>query len=213
MLSRNDTKPFRSTLRKLSLLTTALLASGCGSSTTTADGKATGQAPKVAAVASAEDVAEATNVVAQFLDAVRRGGETGGANQLLTQQAQAVLQRLGRTVQPIGSPDAIFKVTRAESVPDTPGAALVHSLWTEPTADGATESYEVVWALLRETSGWKISGLAMDLQPGKEPMIVDFENAGQMATLLNSSDEATVGGTAGGDAVSQAPADPTQIQR
>jgi len=214
MLSRNDTKPFRSTLRKLSLLTTALLVSGCGSSTmTTTDATATGQAPKVAAVANSEDVAEATNVVAQFLDAVRRGGETGGANQLLTQQAQVVLQRLGRTVQPIGSPDAIFKVTRAESVPDTPGAALVHSLWTEPTADGTAESYEVVWALLKETSGWRISGLAMDLQPGKEPMIVDFENAGQMANLLNSSDEATAGGPAGGDALSQAPADPSQVQR
>lgn len=214
MLSRTQIQPLYRYLPKLALLATAVMACGCGSSaTTTAEGKTAAQAERVAAVASPEDVANASNVVAQFLDAVRRGGETGGANQLLTLQAQAVLQRLGQTVQPIGSPDAIFKVTRAESVPDTPGAALVHSVWTEPTGPGISESYEVVWALLKETAGWRISGLAMDLQPGQEPMIVDFENASQMATLLYSGEESTAAAPSGGDTLSQAPGDASQLQR
>lgn len=212
MRSRNTIKTRISTFHKLSLLTTALVLSGCGSSTTTtASGQpgATGNRSMTAAT----DVSAASNTVAQFLDAVRRGGETGGANQLLTQQAQTVLKQLGQTVQPIGSPDAIFQVTRAESVPDTPGAALVHSLWTEPTEPGKTESYEVVWALMNESNGWRISGLAMDLQPGQEPMIVDFENVGQMANLFNQNAATTTASPAGGDAVSQAPPDPSAIQR
>jgi hypothetical protein len=214
MLSRTQSKPLYFYLPKLALLATTIVVGGCGSSTTkTAEGKPGNQAERVATVASPEDVSTASNVVAQFLDAVRRGGENGSANQLLTLQAQTVLQRLGQTVQPIGSPDAIFKVTRAESVPDTPGAALVHSVWTEPTGPGTSESYEVVWALLKETAGWRISGLAMDLQPGQEPMIVDFENASQMAVLLNSSEEATAGNSTGGGTVSQATGNGVPFQR
>ncbi|MGV3486092.1 MAG: hypothetical protein ACO1RT_16870 [Planctomycetaceae bacterium] len=213
MLSRINASYFRRLSSALTLLACLSVVNGCGSSapaTPSAEAKVAAQAP---ATAASHQVSDATNVVAQFLDAIRRGGETSGANQLLTQEAQAVLQRLGRTVQPIGSPDAVFTVTRAESVPDAPGAVLVHSTWTEPTGDGKTESYQVVWALEDETPGWRISGLAMDLEPGKEPMIVDFENAGQMANLLNSNEEATAAAPAVGDTLSQAPQDGQPVTR
>lgn len=189
-----------------------LISTGCGSSSAP-NAAATPAASASGSSAAAPNVAEATNVVAQFLDAIRRGGETGGANQMLTQHAQTVLQRLGRTVQPIGSPDAVFTVTRAEAVEGISGAALVHSTWTEPVGEGKTESYQVVWALEHENSGWKISGLAMDLQPGQEPMIVDFENATQMASLLNGEENPVASSPQGGDAVSQAPGTEGAIQR
>jgi hypothetical protein len=202
----------RSTIQALTITFSMAWLSGCGSSTTTTavDGKSTATS---GVIASSYNVSDATNVVAQFLDAIRRGGETNGANQLLTQHAQAVLQRLGRTVQPIGSPDAVFTVTRAEAVPDTPGAALVHSLWTEPSGEGKTESYQVVWAMEHEGTSWRISGLAMDLPEQKEPIIVDFENAGQMANLLNSNEESIATSPSGVDAVSQAPPAPATVQR
>ena len=215
MLSRkNQISRYASTFRALALAGATMFVSGCGSSTPTpnSDGTASANANRKT-TADTLDVADATNVVAQFLDAIRRGGETGGANLLLTQRAQAVLQKIGRTVQPIGSPDAVFKVTRAEAVPSTPGAALVHSMWTEPVADGKTESYQVVWALEQEAAGWRISGLAMDLEPGKDPMVVDFENANEMASLLNSNEESTVSQPNGGDTVSQNPAGSSAIQR
>ncbi len=195
------------------LLATAVLGiSGCGSSAPSPVASGNGAAAPAPATNGTPQVAEATNTVAQFLDAVRRGGETGGANQLLTSHAQEVLTQMGRTVQPIGSPDAVFTVTRAEAVPDTPGAALVHSLWTEPVPGGTTkESYQVVWALEHEASGWRISGLAMDLEPGQEPMVVDFENATQMAALLNATEATPAVG--GSDAVSQAAAPGTNVQR
>lgn len=195
----------------VALSAATIATTGCGSSTPpTAENK---PANPTATASAPEDVSAATNVVAQFLDAIRRGGETGGANQMLTQHAQMVLQKLGRTVQPIGSPDAVFTVTRAEAVPEAPGAALVHSTWTEPTGNGTSESYQVVWALERESTNWKISGLAMDLQPGQEPMIVDFENASQMASLLNGDAPNTPNNPQGGDTVSQAPQGDAPIQR
>lgn len=214
MLPRINASLYLRSLPACTLWATLAALGGCGSSTDAPSSVATKAAAPSVKAAAAHNVSDATNVVAQFLDAIRRGGETSGANQLLTQNAQAVLQRLGRTVQPIGSPDAVFTVTRAEAVPEAPGAALVHSMWTEPAGEGKTESYQVVWALEDETAGWRISGLAMDLEPGKEPMIVDFENVAQMANLLNSNEASAAAAVpGGGDAVSQLPAGAQGLQR
>ncbi len=168
----------------------SVLPSGCGSSTApTASTQAAANASSAtpSSMAVPEDVHVATATVSQFLDAIRRGGDTGGADRLLTQNAQNVLRRIGRSVQPIGSPDALFQVTRAEAVDDQPGAALVHSTWTEPNGSGGQDTYQVVWALEREASGWKISGLAMDLSEAEAPLIVDFENETEMAKLLSAT--------------------------
>ena len=190
----------------IALAIVALQVAGCGPSASTTTGAKPAAATAALAKTGNIDVAASKDVVSQFLDAIRRGGETGGANQLLTQQAQTVLKRLGRTVQPIGSPDAVFTVTRAEAVPEAPGAAMVHSTWTEPSPDGKSESYEVVWALMKEPVGWRISGLAMDLHPGRDPIIVDFENAADMANLLNSNEETVATAPQGPDKMSQPPA-------
>lgn len=160
---------------------------GCGKSGGESDVAAT-RAPAAAPAApmsGAQDFQAAVNAVSQFLDAIRRGGDSDRAHSLLTSQSVKVLEGLGRTIEPIGSPDATFQVTRGEPVEDHPGMALVHSTWTEPTAEGNTESYQVVWALQFE-QGWKISGLAMELDPAEPPMIVDFEDAALMAELFRN---------------------------
>ncbi|TWU40292.1 hypothetical protein Q31b_36400 [Novipirellula aureliae] len=131
-----------------------------------------------------------SDVVSQFLDRVRRGGETTDAGQLLTQRAQAELKRIGRTVQPIGTPDARFDVRQAAAIPNEPGSMLVQSIWTEPNSDGSLGQYEVVWAVHREQAGWRISGLAMEMNPGQPPIVIDFENGDEMAKLLAGSEQA-----------------------
>ncbi len=211
--------PLRFLPAKRFLLTVAIAstipwAAGCGSSSAPqAAATAAPTASAKSAAPSESDLNQASTVVAQFLDAVRRGGETGGANQMLTSDAQAVLQQLGRSVEPIGSTEAVFKVTRAEAVPDTPNAALVHSFWTEPKADGKSETYQVVWAVEHESAGWKISGLAMDMGQEQEPMIVDFENAQQMAMLFNDKPAVAANPVQGGGEASQAAAPQSGIQR
>ncbi len=125
-----------------------------------------------------------SDVVSQFLDEVRRGGEDSRANDLLTAKAQVELRRIGQSIQPIGSPDARFQVTRAEHVPGQADSALVHSIWSEPNGDGTSSDFQVVWAVQQEPAGWRISGLAMELDPKQDPVIMDFENAEMMAALL-----------------------------
>jgi|GEM_PF-1055071 len=193
---------------------------GCGKSPANSQAEATAQPPSgggAAAASGSTDVSAAMNTVSHFLDAVRRGGDTGRAHSMLTTEACAVLERLGRTVQPIGSPDAAFTVTRSEAVPDHPNMALVHSTWSEPTGEGSTESYQVVWALQLEQGQWRISGLAMELDPAQPPMIVDFEDHVEMANLFRGEADAASASSVSSassepaGAVSQTPQQPAKF--
>ncbi len=188
--------------------------SGCSKDPSSTPAEATAQPPgsgEAAPAGDSTDVSAAMDTVSHFLDAVRRGGDTGRAHSLLTTEACAVLERLGRTVQPIGSPDAAFTVTRSEAIPEHPNMALVHSTWSEPTGEGTNESYQVVWALQLEQGQWRISGLAMELDPAQPPMIVDFEDHVEMANLFRSEGEAAPASSVSSassepaDAVSQNP--------
>jgi len=155
---------------------------GCGSSAPVDQDSA----PPAESSAASGSGPSPSDVVSQFLDEVRRGGQDSLAQQLLTQRAQHELTRIGHSVQPIGSPDARFSVTRAETVPGEKNAALVHTLWSEPSEDGSRQDYQVVWAVERETAGWRISGLAIEVAPNQPPQIIDFENRQQMTKLLAS---------------------------
>lgn len=157
---------------------------GCSKNTDVA------QNPDAAAAMAAQQVTEPspTEIVSQFLDQVRRGGEDSVAGELLTKRAQSELRRIGRSVQPIGSPDARFQVTRAEQVPGEAGSALVHSIWSEPAENGTLSDFQVVWAVEQENVGWRISGLAMELAPDDPPIIIDFENGDLMAKLLATTE-------------------------
>lgn len=205
---------FRNTLATISLRTAVLafIFSGCGKSETSPQVDATPAAVRPGAIAPAAaplNVNAAKDAVSHFLDAIRRGGDTGGAHSLLTKDACNVLESLGRSVQPIGSPAAKFVVTRSEAVEGHPNSALVHSTWSEPSEAGTVETFQVVWALEWEQQSWRISGLAMELDPTQDPMIIDFEDHVQMANLFRG--EATGQAAAGtaqpgnADNVSQAP--------
>ncbi|MGB0595949.1 MAG: hypothetical protein ACPGLY_04515 [Rubripirellula sp.] len=171
----------------LPIFTGLLAFVGCGSaSDPVAEAPASPQSETVtAAPVEVAPVSQSpADVVSQFLDEIRRGGEDTRANELLTQKANSELKRIGQSVQPIGSPDARFEVTRFENVPNDPSSALVHSIWSEPNEDGTSSQYQVVWAVHQESAAWRISGLAMELNPNEPPMVIDFENGDLMAKLL-----------------------------
>lgn len=180
---------------RFSALIATIFLVGCGKSDSGSKIDTAAQksaAPVAGAMATAQDFNAAKDAVAEFLDAIRRGGDSNRAHQLLTSQATKILEGLGRSIQPIGSPDATFEVTRSEAVEEHPGMALVHSTWSEPAGEGPAESYQVVWAMQFE-QGWKISGMAMEFDPTKPPMIVDFEDAAQMAELFREQAEVATG--------------------
>ncbi len=176
---RHDFLSIRASLVCLAL---TCITTGCNSSSDTAQTASVPQGSPASSVNANEP--SASVVVSQFLDQVRRGGEDSGAGNLLTTRAQAELKRIGRTVQPIGSPDAHFDVRQARAIPNEANSMLVQSIWTEPNGDGTKSDFEVVWAVQHEAAGWRISGLAMELEAGKPPVVIDFENGEAMARML-----------------------------
>lgn len=177
------------------------LLSGCGQSEpTVVEAK---QAPPAPAVTSQADAAAAEQVVGQFLDRIRRGGGMNDASELLSDRARTELERIGTPIQPIGSPDATFTITRSEAIPadpsDGPDALphrLVHCIWSEPLPAGAetgegqsTQNFQVVWAVVRQPSGWRISGMVLETTPGEPPVVLDFENGELMAQVLNNDQQ------------------------
>lgn len=199
----NSTATFRRSIRasigfptalalSIGLTFTPLLLTGCGKQ------EVAQATPATPTATSPEDgsAAQAEAVVSAFLDRIRRGGQDNNAMSLLTDRAQAELQRVGQVVQPIGSPDAQFKVTRSTPMPRDPkienqaDGRLVHCLWSEPAEVGANgqtataEQYQVVWSVIRQHGDYKISGLILEMDPNEAPMILDFEDGDLMARVL-----------------------------
>ena len=162
---------------------------GCGPSETASTEPVALAVAVPAAPLPAPAVHPSETTVAQFLDRVRRGDQSQPAAALLTQTARTVLRSLGREVMPIGTPESVFEVTRSSATAAADGSPssddrLVHTLWTEPAEDGTTTQYQVVWAVIRQSVGWRISGLAMEPSPGAEMVVMDFENPETMAAVF-----------------------------
>lgn len=140
-----------------------------------------------------------TDIVSQFLDRVRRGGEDAEADALLTQKSRSEFASIGERIQAPGSPDARFEVTRAVSIPDEQNGAYVHSIWTEPGEAGEVTSTQVVWKLRKESNGWRINGMALEVAPDTAPLEIDFENGKEMARTIfaNNTEPQTVQAPAG----------------
>lgn len=152
--------------------------------------------PAAGTPASAEaDRQAAMKVVGQFLDRIRRGGQTAQADQLLTAPARAEFEKLGGFQDALGAPNASFSVTRAEFTPPVDGqpersSMLVQSIWSEPGGNGASadtsssgNQMEVLWAVQKELGQWRISGTIMQMAADQPPTVIDFENPQQMAKI------------------------------
>lgn len=160
----------------------SLLLVGCGgTSEETPPADTTPETEETTAIA----VPSPGEVVGQFLDRVRRGGNDSGANQLLTKLAQQEMVRIGRPLQFPGSPDTTFQLGRMLPIPDQPDSVYVETFLTEPAPEAAV-SYEVVWTLKKQNTEWRISGFVLNQGDQLDPLEIDFENGDQMEALLAS---------------------------
>lgn len=137
---------------------------GCGGS----------QAPETAAGTSGSAPSDPiAKVVFEFFDAVRQG-QTAQANSRLTPLALERITALDMNIAPPGSATASFQVggvTKREN-----DHALVELTWRDVDADGKPYS-ESILCELRDCDGqWRICGMAQDLGPGQQPMVMDFES-------------------------------------
>ncbi|MDX1943911.1 MAG: hypothetical protein SFU86_00780 [Pirellulaceae bacterium] len=166
-------------MRGLSLVIMLFVAvglAGCGGggSQPIAGGNGQPERQPVAVPASATP----DQVVSVFLGALRSGDKPTTAH-LLTTKAREETAKHGWAVDPKGSPNTKYEIHAAEILPDNPNGSHVTSVWTE-TFDDGTITYQIVWVLRKETPGWRIAGMALELVPGQPPAFLNFEDPADM---------------------------------
>lgn len=128
---------------------------------------------------------EPDKVVATFLNALRTGDKATAAH-LLTLKAREETAKHNIAVDPQSAPNAGYEVRPPQYLANNPNGAHVSSLWTELYQDGKVQ-YEIVWVLRRETEGWRVAGMAIEMVPGQEKAFLNFEDPTDM---MKKRDEA-----------------------
>ncbi|NJM25936.1 MAG: hypothetical protein HC859_11085, partial [Bacteroidia bacterium] len=136
-------------------------------------------------VSEMKKIDESLKVVTVFLDALKNG-DTSTKASLLTSKALAETTKHEFEVNPQSAPNAQYEVHPPEFLQNNPNGAHVTSVWTETYEDGQV-TYEVVWVLRRETQGWRIAGMAIELIPGQPPSFLNFEDPADMAAKYNEA--------------------------
>ena len=116
-----------------------------------------------------------TQAVTHFLEALRSGDEAL-ATSMLTDKAQAEMEKNEAAIKPPGSPTATFAVTEEEILGDEQNGAHVLSSWTDSDESGDPRTYEIVWILRKKGRGWAIAGMATRVFEDQEPLILNFED-------------------------------------
>jgi hypothetical protein len=124
-------------------------------------------------------------VVSVFLDALKNG-DTSTKASLLTTKALEETTKHEFEVNPQSAPNAQYEVHPPEFLQNNPNGAHVTSVWTETYEDGQI-TYEVVWVLRRESQGWRIAGMAIELIPGQPRSFLNFEDPADMAAKYNEA--------------------------
>lgn len=121
-----------------------------------------------------------------FLEAVRQGNDEQ-AGGMLTQLAQEKTAEMNMVVAPPGSDTASFEVGEVENVSDD--SVHVASVWTDVDHEGNHRTDEITWILKRESSGWRIAGMATKIFPDQEPVALNFENPQEMLDKQQLAEE------------------------
>ncbi len=129
------------------------------------------------AVSGCADSNSPAEVVADFLESVRTGNSEA-ASAKLTPLALERIKANDMDFAPPASETAQFRVGKVEMFEND--KAFVESVWIERDADGKTYDETMTWGLKLSDAGWRISGMAAHMGPDQPPVLVDFENPGQL---------------------------------
>jgi hypothetical protein len=156
----------------------ALAVAGCGKSdgtkraSTSAGGD--GATAAVAGVADGNVKLEPPAAATQeFLEALRTGNDDKAVRMLST-VAREKAASLNRNVTPAASDTARFAVGKVEYKGEY--GARVACTWTDRDEEGKWSTDTAVWVLRREAEGWRIAGVAAQVFPDHDPIVLNFED-------------------------------------
>jgi hypothetical protein len=154
------------------MLCAAVWAAGCSKSPDAGSPSAEAQPQAAPAPIAPPDVA-----VRQFLEAIRVGDHKQ-AETMLTAVARQKTMEMDLLVAPPGSPTASYVISGIEVIQNE--VAHVGCVWTDTGDDGKPQTNEFVWALRRQSEGWRVAGVAVQMFPNQPPLLLDFENPEDM---------------------------------
>lgn len=151
---------------------------GCGGNSQGSP-EAANSASGPAATGTAGTASNPAEVVVQFYEALRKGDDVAIAS-LLTDKAREETSKSGLGIQSQASESLSYEIGGTEYVTDQMDGAHVKTMWREPSPEGPMTSTEVIWVLRKQTSGWKISGMATPVVEGELPLLFNFEEPEDM---------------------------------
>lgn len=154
-----------------------------GSNTTTA------ARDQVETDAPAVQVAARTpaEAVGSFLKALQTGDDQV-AMAMLTTKARQETKAHDLVVEPPGAPNAKYTVGEVQHPDEDPDVAYVSCVWSETYDSGEEEAYEVVWILRHEQPGWRVAGMATQLDESEDPVFLDFEDLTAMEDTVQRAE-------------------------
>jgi hypothetical protein len=118
--------------------------------------------------------ATAEEVCQKFMNLMQSGNRIGAEN-LLTTTALTVTTRAGLQLEPMGGPTAVYKVRNVRYATTKQKLAQVECSVID-TVDGEEYEMNVTWLVRKQSPGWRISGVMLELEPGQVPDLLSFEN-------------------------------------
>lgn len=113
-------------------------------------------------------------VCRSFMDLLQSGDRIAAEN-LLTRTALSVTTRAGLQLEPMGGPKSEFKVNEVRFATLKNKLAQVECSIIDKS-DGEVYEMDMAWLVRKHSTGWRISGVMLELEPGKSKDLLSFEN-------------------------------------
>lgn len=109
-----------------------------------------------------------------FMDMLQSGDRIAAEN-LLTRTALSVTTRAGLQLEPMGGPTSVFRVNDVFYATTKKKLAQVECSIVDKV-DGEEYEMKMAWLVRKHSNGWRISGVMLELEPGKAKDLLSFEN-------------------------------------
>lgn len=131
------------------------------------------------------DADASPEAVCQLFMKYLNSGDRVKAERLLTSVAFETTAKAGLYLQPMGSAEAEVEIQAASYVTNKQKLAHVACSITD-TEDGETVKDELTWMVRKSKSGWRIFGMLLTLEEGRQDFL-SLENAQDVDAILQMS--------------------------
>ncbi|MFK7770337.1 MAG: hypothetical protein AB8B55_24210 [Mariniblastus sp.] len=147
--------------------------------------------PATAASATPPVDAKPEEVCIRFMNLLQSGNRIAAEN-LLTRTALITTTKEGLKLQPMGGPTAIYKFTDVRFATSKQKLAQVTYTITDKVG---TETFEmpITWLARKQSKGWRISGVILELDEGAGPDLLSFENVADVGKIKMAAGEEIAG--------------------